>query len=66
MNELQHFPWHIFIPLLVIQVILVVIALVDLSRAEETRGPKWMWVPIILFISLIGAITYFLVGRRQY
>jgi TctA family transporter len=66
MNELQNIPWGVVAPLIIINLILVVLALVDLARAERTNGPKWMWVPIILFVSLIGPISYFVVGRRQF
>ncbi|MFO7683000.1 MAG: PLD nuclease N-terminal domain-containing protein [Chloroflexota bacterium] len=53
------------IPVLIIQLGLVVAALLDLVKRERTRGPKWMWVVIILFVNLIGPIIYFLVGRED-
>jgi len=53
------------IPVLIIQLGLMVAALLDLVRREQTRGPKWMWVVIILFVSLIGPIIYFLLGRED-
>lgn len=53
------------IPILLIQFGLIVAALLDLTRREKTRGPKWLWVLIILFVNLIGPIIYFLVGRED-
>lgn len=53
------------IPVLIIQLGLLVAALLDLVKRERTRGPKWMWVVIILFVSLIGPIIYFLLGRED-
>ena len=53
------------IPILLIQLALIVVALIDLARRERTRGPKWMWVLIILFINFIGPIVYFVVGREE-
>ena len=53
------------IPLAIIQLILLVVALVDLSRRPATRGPKWMWAVIIIFVNLIGPIAYFAVGRED-
>ena len=53
------------IPVLIIQLALVVAALLDLVKRERVRGPKWMWVVIILFVNLIGPIIYFLVGRED-
>ena len=53
------------IPILLLEVGLVVFALVDLARRERTRGPKWVWVLVNLFVSLIGPITYFVAGREE-
>ncbi|WP_054710258.1 PLD nuclease N-terminal domain-containing protein [Bacillus sp. JCM 19041] len=50
-------------PLIFIQFILVIVALVDLFKRPHTKGPKWAWVPIIVFINLFGPIIYFLFGR---
>ncbi|MGF2616708.1 PLDc_N domain-containing protein [Rossellomorea vietnamensis] len=57
--------WGLVAPLLIIQLILMVTALVDLIRIKNTNGPKWLWVLIILFINIIGPIIYFVIGRRQ-
>lgn len=53
------------IPIFLVQLALIVFALFDLARRPKTRGPKWMWVLIILFINLIGPIVYFIVGRDE-
>jgi hypothetical protein len=50
---------------LIIQLGLMVAALLDLVKREQTRGPKWMWVVIIIFVNLIGPIIYFLLGRED-
>lgn len=57
--------WSLLAPIIIIQVILLIIAIVDLVRIEKTNGPKWVWVFIILFINIIGPILYFVVGRRS-
>jgi Phospholipase_D-nuclease N-terminal len=57
--------WALVSPLIGIQVILIIIALIDLSKAESTNGPKWMWVLISLFVSIIGPILYFTIGKRH-
>lgn len=59
----QYLP--LIIPLLVIQLILVIVALLDLYRREKTRGPKWVWVLVILFVNFIGPIIYFVAGREE-
>ena len=55
----------LLIPILIIQLALVIFALVDLIRREKTKGPKWVWVLVILFINLIGPIVYLIVGRDE-
>lgn len=55
----------LLVPILVIQVALIVVALLDLSKRTETRGPRWMWVFIIIFLNLLGPILYFVVGRDE-
>lgn len=53
------------IPIILLQIGLIVVALRDLIGRERTKGPKWAWVFIILFINLIGPIIYLLVGREE-
>ena len=55
----------LLVPILIIQIALVVYALLDLIRRPRTRGPKWLWVIVILFINLIGPIVYLVVGRDE-
>lgn len=51
-------------PLLVLQFILLVVALVAWFKTDETKGPKWVWLLVILFANIIGPILFFLIGRR--
>jgi hypothetical protein len=53
------------IPVILIEIILLIFALRDLVKQQATRGPKWMWVIIILFVQIVGPIVYFLVGRKE-
>lgn len=62
-NFQQYLP--LIIPLVLIQLVLMVTALLDLRKREKTRGPKWMWALIIIFGELIGPIVYFTVGRLE-
>lgn len=52
-------------PLVLIQLALMIAALVDLARRERTRGPKWIWLPVILLVSMIGPVVYFTIGREE-
>jgi hypothetical protein len=55
----------LLIPLLLVQAALVIAALWDLVKRPATRGPKWIWVLVILFVNTIGPIAYFIVGRGE-
>lgn len=55
----------LIIPLIVIQLGLLIAALIDLVKREQTRGPKWMWVIIIVVVNMIGPILYFIIGRQE-
>jgi hypothetical protein len=60
---MQFIPY--LIPVLIIQLVLIVIALIDLVKREHTRGPKWLWAIIIILVNFIGPIVYFVVGRKE-
>ncbi len=66
--ETVNINWALVAPVMVIQVIVLIIAIIDLARIENTKGPKWMWAIIILFFNglCIGSILYFVIGRRSY
>lgn len=53
------------IPAMVVQLALMAIALVDLTRRERTRGPKWVWALVIVVIDFLGPITYLIFGREK-
>jgi len=55
----------LLIPIIVIELILLVVALVDAIRRPKTNGPKWMWILIIVLVNLIGPIVYLIVGRKE-
>ncbi|GEN84422.1 hypothetical protein SLU01_27340 [Sporosarcina luteola] len=65
MAELANIPWNLILPLIVLQLILMMVALIDIIRHRRTNGPFIMWIFIILLASLIGPILYFIFGRRQ-
>ena len=65
MELLQDVNWSLVAPLIVLQAILMIAALVSCMKQEETNGPKWMLVLIILFVNLLGPILYFVMGRKN-
>jgi hypothetical protein len=59
----QYLP--LLIPVVLIELALLITALVDLIRREKTRGPKWVWVLVIVLINFVGPIIYFVAGRKE-
>ncbi len=58
----------IILPLLIISVffiIPVVIALIDILKNEFEENNKIVWVLVVLFLGIIGAILYYFIGRNQ-
>jgi len=64
MTNISSLIWLI-IPIVLLQLGLMVYCLVDLSRRENTRGPKWMWVVLIVLGELIGPLLYLVLGRVE-
>jgi uncharacterized membrane protein len=65
MEFLEGISWGLIAPFFIIQLILLIVSFVDLSRIEKTNGPKLLWVFIIVFVNIIGPILYFVIGRRN-
>ncbi|MED4018130.1 PLD nuclease N-terminal domain-containing protein [Sutcliffiella cohnii] len=65
MEELMQINWAIIAPIFVLQLILMVFALISCLRQDETNGPKWLWVLIIIFINILGPILYFVIGKKN-
>ncbi len=45
--------------------IIWLIALIDILRSEFTGYNKIIWILVVLFVPLLGAILYFIIGRKQ-
>jgi len=43
----------------------VVIALIDILKNEFEGNNKIIWVLVVIFLWLIGAILYYFIGRKQ-
>jgi hypothetical protein len=53
------------VPILLLELILLVVALTDLVRRDRVRGPKWVWVLVIVCFSILGPVVYLLLGRVE-
>jgi Phospholipase_D-nuclease N-terminal len=61
---LQFIPY--IIPIVLLQLILMIVALIDLIRREKPRWlPKWVWAIIIILGELLGPIVYLVFGREE-
>jgi hypothetical protein len=58
----------ILAPLVFLELSLMIFALVDLLRRDESQLrhlPKWAWGVVIVVVNLIGPIVYLLIGREE-
>ena len=54
------------IPVIIIEFVLIITALIHLLKHPNYRfGNKVMWIVIVLFIQIIGPISYFVFGRGE-
>ena len=58
---IEYLPY--LIPVVIIQLILMVVALLDWPKQPNLRGNRWVWLAVILFVNLFGPIIYFVFGR---
>jgi ABC-type transport system involved in cytochrome c biogenesis permease component len=52
----------IFIPIVILQLILTVTAIVSLVRKPNPWGEKLVWLLLVLLVDIIGPVVYFAVG----
>lgn len=58
--------WPLLIPIVLINYILVIVALVDIFRREQVAGGnKWVWAAVVFLIQFFGPIVYFVFGRKE-
>ncbi len=56
----------LLIPIIVIQLVLAVVALVDWARRETFRAlPRWGWFCVILVAGIVGPTAYLILGRGE-
>jgi len=55
----------ILIPLLVVQLILMITALISVAKKEVPGQDKLIWILIIVLVSTIGPIIYFAIGSNM-
>ena len=54
------------IPLIILEVVLTVVALIDLAKRKHvTGGNKIIWVLVTVCIHIIGPVIYLIAGRKE-
>lgn len=53
--------------LIILPVFLIIplIALVDILKSKFEGNDKLIWVLVVLFLGVLGAVLYFFIGRKQ-
>ena len=52
------------IPLLIIQLILIIVSLFHILKHKNYKcGNRLIWILVVIFITLIGPVLYFIIGR---
>ncbi|HBG4411946.1 TPA: PLDc_N domain-containing protein [Clostridioides difficile] len=63
-NLMEYLP--LLVPVIILDLILIITALVHGLRHPNYKiGNKAIWIIVVLFISLIGPILYFTIGRGE-
>jgi len=57
--------WSLIAPLILIQFLLMIIALVDFLKNRHNDKIHIAWIFLIVFVGTIGPILYFIFGRRN-
>ncbi|MEI2357420.1 PLDc N-terminal domain-containing protein [Mesobacillus zeae] len=63
-DSMEYLP--IILPLLTLQLVLMITALIHLFKHPNVRrGNKVVWVIVVVFVNIFGPILYFLIGRGE-
>jgi hypothetical protein len=57
--------WQIILIFILICILPTIIALIDIVRNEFTGNNKIVWLLVVLFGNFLGAVLYFIIGRKQ-
>ncbi|HUH29328.1 PLD nuclease N-terminal domain-containing protein [Gelidibacter sp.] len=60
-------PWQIILILATVflGIIPTIIALIDIVRNEFSANNKIVWLLVVLLGNFLGALLYFIIGRKQ-
>lgn len=51
-------------PVIMIEIVLAIAALISIFKSDGyKRGSRMMWILIVVFIQIVGPISYFVLGK---
>lgn len=51
--------------ILIIGILPTIVALIDIVKSQFKGNNKLIWLVVVLFFNLFGAVMYFLIGKEQ-
>jgi len=59
-------PWQWIIIILTMTLLLLpIIALIDILKSDFKGNDKLIWIIVVIFLSVLGIILYYAIGRGQ-
>ncbi len=56
----------LLLPVILLELALTVTALVHVLRHKKYKmGSRLIWIPVVLFIQILGPVAYFILGRSD-
>jgi len=66
MNYLGMIGGHQILLLLALPILIItLIALIDVLKSKFKGNDKLIWIVLILFLTIFGALLYFIIGKGQ-
>jgi hypothetical protein len=60
-----NFGFFLLLIVLAIAFLFPIIALIDILKSEFKQNDKLVWTMVVIFLSAIGAVLYYAIGRPQ-
>ncbi len=60
-----NFGFFLLLMVLAIAFLVPIIALIDILKSEFKQNDKLVWTLVVIFLSVIGAVLYYAIGRKQ-
>lgn len=61
--------WPLLLPLFLLQFVLAIAGIINVVRREPAEirgGKKWPWIIVCALFGILGALVYFVFGRKDH